>query len=97
MILDHLIHAFFKVKKKIEMKAASLCLAGYRTEGKGLAESELRSESGQRKVCKVRHLLCQFAMRKMGYAGAAISLKPLYAGICENLRPILVENTPFQS
>jgi hypothetical protein len=37
MILDDLIHALIKVKEKIEMKSASLCLSGCRTEGERFA------------------------------------------------------------
>jgi len=43
------------------------------TEGEGLTESELRSGSRQNKVSKVRRLLCQLAVRKMGYPGAEVA------------------------
>jgi putative transposase len=39
----------------------------------GLAESELRSGSRQRKVSKVRRLLCQVAVDRMGYPGAEVA------------------------
>ena len=42
-------------------------------EGEEVLESELRSGSRQRKVSKVRRLLCQLAVRKMGYPGAEVA------------------------
>ena len=42
-------------------------------EGEEVSESELRSGSRRRKVSKVRRLLCQLAVRKMGYPGAEVA------------------------
>ena len=42
-------------------------------EGEVVSESELRSGSRRRKVSKVRRLLCQLAVRKMGYPGAEVA------------------------
>jgi len=52
------------------MEAASLCLAGCCTEGERLAGSKLPSGAGKMKACKMRHLFCHVAVRKMALQGS---------------------------
>jgi putative transposase len=48
-------------------------LAGEIVAGTGLKESDLRSGSRQKKVSRARRLLCQLAVKKMGYPGAEVA------------------------